>query len=278
MDKFEKIFKTRNPIIGVLHFMPLLGYEGYPGIDKILENALYDLQVLEQNGVDGVIVENNYDVPHKIKVGPETVAAMTLLTSEIIKRTRLPIGVSVLWNDYEAALSIAKVCGGKFIRIPVFVDEVETNYGQVLGSPKPVVSFQNKIDAKDILLLTDIHVKHAKILSKDSIEESAKKAIENGSGALVVTGKWTADAPNVDDLEKVRSSVGDFPIIVGSGADQENIKLLLEYVDGVIVSTSLKTGNNDQRLVNIKNYDQRIDAAKTRNFVDKFKISAKKST
>ncbi len=67
--KLDKIFKkTNNIVIGAIHFPPLLGYPDFPGLDVCLKNAIDDLRAFEKGGVDGVIIENNYDIPHKEKV------------------------------------------------------------------------------------------------------------------------------------------------------------------------------------------------------------------
>lgn len=271
MNKIKTVFKTKRPIIGAIHFMPLLGYKSYQGLGKILNAALQDLKALEEGGVDGIILENNYDTPHKIFVDPEIIACITYLTTEIVKRTKLPVGISVLWNDYKAALSIAKISGGKFIRVPVFVDDVRTQYGDVFGEANKIIEYKNKIKAKGILLFTDIHVKHAKILSKYSLEASAKKAIRKGSDGIIITGKWTGNAPKLDDLSLVRGTVGSFPIFVGSGAGLENIKDLTVYADGIIVGTSLKTGKNNIKHVNIRGEEERINKKKVIEFVLKFR-------
>lgn len=271
MNKIKTIFKTKRPIIGAIHFMPLLGYKNYQGLDKILNVALRDLKALEEGGVNGIIVENNYDVPHKIFVDPETIVCMTYLTTEIVKRTKLPVGVSVLWNDYKAALSIAKISGGKFIRVPVFVDDVKTQYGDVFGEPDKVIKYRNMIKADKIVILTDIHVKHAKLLSKFSLEESTKNAIREGSDAIIVTGAWTGDEPSLDDLKSVRTAADNFPVFIGSGATENNIEKLMQYADGVIVGTSLKTGKKNKKHVNIKGETERIDLAKVKKFVKKFR-------
>src|SRR6266568_1492996 len=81
-NTLSDIFHTKRPIIGMIHFMPLLGYPGYSDISLILNNALKDLEALEAGGVDGIMFENNYDIPHKIFVGPETVACMNYLAQE----------------------------------------------------------------------------------------------------------------------------------------------------------------------------------------------------
>ena len=264
--QLERIFNKKF-IIGALHFKPLLGYEGFTDIQDVLKTALKDLRAFENGGVDAVIVENNYDIPHRIFVGPETISAMTFLTSEIVKKSNIPIGVSVLWNDYRAALSIAKVCGAKFVRIPVFVDKVKTDFGNIYGEPDKVIEFRKKIEADDVLLFTDIQVKHAKMLEKKDIRESARQAIRLGSDALIITVKWTGEAPDLEKLRMVREAVGDFPILVGSGANKNNIKELLKYADGCIVSTSLKEDSAVRDERNVKPYNCRIDEEKVKEFI-----------
>lgn len=270
VDNLEKIFgKNKNIIIGAIHFPPLFGYPEYPGFDMALEYALQDLKAFEDGGVDAIFIENNYDTPHKIFVEKETVDLMIKLGKEIKNKTNLPLGVSVLWNDYKAALLIAKEIGGQFIRVPVFVDNVKTNYGDIFAEPKEILEYRKKIEAENIKLFTDIHVKHAELLNKNTIEESAQEAIRCGSNALIITGKWTGDAPKVDELRRVRNIVGDFPILIGSGADEDNIKNLLEYANGVIISTSLKEGEIKENEINIKTWKQRIDKNKVINLIKK---------
>jgi len=272
----KSLFKTKNPIIGMVHFPPLLGYKDFPGIDVCLQKSLKDAKTLEKGGVDAIMFENNYDIPHQEIVGPETVAIMTYLIKKISEKIKIPFGINVLWNDYKSALSITKVCGGKFVRVPVFVDSVETNYGKIFANPKKVLAFRKKIGAENVALFTDIHVKHAKMLEPKPILESAKEAVKKGSDALIITGKWTGDAPNISDLKEARETVGkDFPILIGSGATKNNIGTLLRYADGVIVGTALKTGQIEEREVNLKPWEAKISLIKTKEFVKKIRDSLK---
>lgn len=277
--KLEKIFATKRPIIGSLHFYPLLGYENFLGIDFTLEKAMVDLKAFEEGGVDAVIVENNYDLPHRVVVGHETVAIMTLLVMRLMEKTSIPMGISVLWNDYEAALSVAKVTGLKFVRVPVFVDDVRTSFGDILGQAGKVTDYRKKILADDIALFTDIQVKHATMLRPEkAIGQSANEAKQSGSDALIVTGNWTGDAPSAEDLSQVRETAGDFPIIIGSGADRDNLPLLLQFADGIIVSTSLKSGKylSPEEDRNLKSFHEVVDRQKVEQFVRAFRQEVEK--
>jgi len=268
MNKLKKIFKKdKNIIIGAIHFPPLLGYADFPGFKIALNNALKDLTAFEKGGVDGIIFENNYDIPHKTFIDSSIVASMAFLGEKIKAKTKLPLGISVLWNDYRAALSIAKTLNLQFIRIPVFVDKIKTDHGIIEGKPKKIIKYRKLLNADNVALFTDIHVKHAELLSKNSIIASAKLAIKNHSDAIIITGKWTGQSPDLDELKLLRNSIGKFPILVGSGTDKNNINSLFKYANGTIVSTSLKSGQQTKKEVNIKSYKQRISKEKVKNLV-----------
>lgn len=269
-NTLTKIFgKEKGIIIGAIHFPPLPGHSEFPGFDVAIKNALNDLRAFEDGGVDGVIFENNYDIPHREFVLSETADAMMKIGKEIKSGTTLPLGISVLWNDYKTALSIAKVLGLKFIRIPVFVDKVKTDYGIMEGRAEDIINFRKSIKAEAVAIFTDIHVKHSEIISKYNIVESAKLAIEKGSDGLIVTGKWTGDVPEIKKLREIRKSVGgEFPILCGSGVDATNVTDLFKEASGAIVSTSLKEGLNDEKEINIKPYEARIDKIKVKKLVD----------
>src|SRR3989344_5673660 len=176
-ENIENLFGSKNPIIGAVHFLPMVGYGNF-GLNEIYERARSDLQILEQGGADGIIFENNYDIPHKISVDPGTIASMGFLLGRLRQDTQLPIGVSVLWNDYRSAISIAKIAEAEFVRVPVFVDKVRTSYGHVItGDAEAITRYRELMEAQKILLFTDIHVKHAQILNPDTIEQSAKRAV-----------------------------------------------------------------------------------------------------
>ncbi len=262
----ETIFKKSNAItIGALHLPPLPGYEGFPGFEVAIKNAIFDAQALEKGGADAIIFENNYDLPHTMDVSEEVVNAMITIGIEIKANTTVPLGVSVLWNDYRAALRIAKAVGGTFIRVPVFVDKVQTAYGYTEGTPEDVIACRKELHCEHIALFTDIHVKHSEVLTGEPIIVTAKRAIAAGADALIITGKWTGDAPDVTEIKEVRDAVVDFPIFCGSGVDEKNIMKLYTYANGSIVSTSIKEDSEITHEINLKPYDVRISEEKTRN-------------
>ncbi len=259
--------KNKKIIIGSLHLPPLIGIDGHMDFEKGKKFVLKDFLAFQDGGVDAVIYENNYDIPHTEFLNIPQVVEMTRYGEVLKKISKIPLGVSTLWNDYTTSLSISSLLGMNFIRVPVFVDKVKTSYGIIEGDPKSVIDMKRLVDAKNISIFTDIHVKHAKLISKLSLVQSAKKAIKYGSNGLILTGKWTGDAPNMDQLKMLRKGVGNFPIILGSGVDIDNISDLLKYADGVIVSTSLKKNSSKGHRINIKPYENRVSKLKVKKLV-----------
>lgn len=273
---FHRIFpKKKKVVIGVIHLPPLLGYQKFPGFKITIANTLRDLAVFERGGVNGLLFENNYDQPHREFVEPSVITSMALIGNVLRSKTKLPLGVSVLWNDYRTALALAKALRLQFIRIPVFVDTVKTNFGVIEGAPKEVRLYQKTLRAEGVALLTDIHVKHAKLLSRDTLTVSAQKAMKAGADAIIITGNWTGQAPEINELKTVRSALGSFPLLIGSGVNRSNIRKLLAFADGAIVSTSVKRGGTKAGEVNVKSYTQRIDSSKVSRLVKASKEKGK---
>lgn len=240
---FRQIFfPVTRPVIGVIHLPPLLGYAEFGGMEATLALALKDLHSLQRGGVDGVIVENEYDHPHQFTVGPEIVASFTWVMQKVIEQATVPVGLEVLLNDWQASLAIAKACGAAFVRLDFFVDKVRVRDRVIEPAPVEVAAYRRKIQAEHVALLTDIQVKYCELLEEKSLAVSAQQAVAGGAAAVIVTGTATGDMPVLADLRETREAVGDFPVLVGSGTTPANVGELMQYADGVIVGTALKSG------------------------------------
>lgn len=246
MTRFERLFASKKTLVGVIHLPPLPGYPASPGIEKIIEKALRDLEALEAGPVDGVLVENEEDRPHRVEAGRETIAAMTRVARELVSAARkTEIGVEILLNDPEASLAAAAMAGASFIRTDYFVDPMERpeHGGPMRIDPEGLLRYRRSLGADAILILADVQVKYARMLVDRSLAESARLAREAGADAVVVTGTKTGEPPSVAELEGARQGAGEIPILVGSGLSSSNAATLLQVADGAIVGTSLKRGD-----------------------------------
>jgi membrane complex biogenesis BtpA family protein len=241
----REIFKVDKPIIGVVHLPPLPGSPKHTlPIEKILERALKDAKTYSDGGIDGIIIENFGDVPfYPDKVGPETIAAMTHVASRVEDAIDIPIGIQVLRNDAEASLSIAKIVGGKFIRINILCEAMVTDQGIIQPRAYDIQRFRKFIGAENIKIFADVHVKHAAPLAERDIGDSAEDLVYRSlADAIIVTGVLTGKQTDIRKVEKIKSrkSLANVPVLVGGGVHRGNVEEYLPFCDGIIIGTSLK--------------------------------------
>lgn len=242
------IFADRKAVIGMVHFLPLIGSPKYAGsVKEIIDRAVRDAKTLETAGFDGIIVENYGDVPfYPDNVPVETIACMTRVASEVITATSLPVGVNVLRNDARAALAIAASVGAEFIRTNVHVGVTTSEQGFLFGKAHKVLRYRSTLKSK-CLIFADVSVKHSYPLVEQSVDDLVKDVSERGlADAVIVTGQRIGAGIDIKFLEKVAEKT-DRPVFVGSGVTSENIAAILAIADGVIVGTSLK---NESKTVN----------------------------
>jgi len=103
MQNFTELFGTDKPITGMVHLIPLPGSPAYEGWDMsvIIEHALRDLKALVEGGVDGIIVENMWDLPYysdASRIPPEEIATLAVVAAEVIKEVPVPAGITVIHN------------------------------------------------------------------------------------------------------------------------------------------------------------------------------------
>ena len=195
---------------------------------------------LKGGGIDGILVENFWDLPYrKVPDDPETVAAMALAVKEIVKTMGLPVGVNMLRNGGVQALCIVHVTGARFIRVNMLTEAFVTDQGIVEGIAAELLRKKRHLNS-DVRILADVHVKYAKPLYERPITLSAKELIERGSAdAIIVSGARTGEPPNLETLKAVKGAV-DVPVFVGSGLNLENVESYLSVADGAIVGTYFK--------------------------------------
>lgn len=233
--------KKKNILIGMIHLPPLLSLRGFEGIKKTTEKALRDLSVLESAGFDGALIENENDKPHTEFANQAQIASFTVVAHTVCARAKIPVGVQMMLNDWKSSFSIAKVVGAKFTRLDVFVDDVTSRWGALHPNPREIIQYKNQI-FPELLLLTDIQVKHKTMITYRPLAASARQALAHGSDGLIITGKATGVETPITKIREIRAAFPHASIFVGAGIRKENICEQLSVANGAIVGTSIKTG------------------------------------
>lgn len=237
-------------LIGVIHLPPLPGAPLAAGLAPLEAltragtRAVKEAQELEKAGFEGLILENFGDVPFGKTVGPETVAAMSLLATAVRETVRIPVGVNVLRNDARAALAIATMSGCEFIRVNVLSGVAATDQGWIEGQAAELLRERARLQSP-VRILADVLVKHARTLSSDQLDLAMEETfLRAGADALIVTGATTGRA--VDDLRvQDAATVGRrlrAPVFLGSGVRAEGAAAVKRQGLGVIVGSDLRRG------------------------------------
>jgi membrane complex biogenesis BtpA family protein len=219
---FAAVLRER-PLIGMVHLPPLPGSpRGRQTLDEVLAVALDEARILEESGMDGLIVENVGDTPFfRESVPAITVAAMAVIVREVREQTGLTVGVNLLRNACTEALSIASIVGADFIRCNVVIGAYVTDQGIIQGCAAELARLRRSLD-RDVAVLGDVHVKHAAPLFDLPIEDAAADLAERGGvDAVIVSGSRSPDPPSMERVERVRGAV-QLPVLIGSGISLDN--------------------------------------------------------
>lgn len=225
-----------KPIFGMIH-MPALptAPKNALSVDQLIDFALAEAQKLERAGLDAAIVENVGDAPFfRDAVPPATVAAMAVIVREVKRATTMKVGVNMLRNAWEAALSVAYVAGADFIRCNVVIGAYVTDQGIIQGAAAELARLRASLDRR-VLVFGDVHVKHAHPLYDVPIEDAAKDLAERGGvDAVIVSGRRSPDPPTFDTVRLVAGSV-KLPVLIGSGVGLDNVVDFYRLSGGVLL-------------------------------------------
>jgi membrane complex biogenesis BtpA family protein len=238
----KQIFKTANPIIGVVHLLPLPTSPRWGGsLKSVIDRAEQEATALASGGVDGIMVENFFDAPFpKEQVDPAVVSAMSLVVQRLMHLVTLPIGINVLRNDAHSAMAIATCVQAHFIRVNVLTGVMATDQGLIEGQAHQLLRYRRELGS-DVKILADVLVKHARPLGAPNLTTAVQETIERGLADGVILSGWaTGSPPSLEDLELASAAANGTPVFIGSGANWDNIPQLIQAADGVIVSSSLK--------------------------------------
>lgn len=180
-DIIHSLFGVPRALIGVIHAQALPGTPASrDGVSAIAKAAAAEAEIYAAAGFHGLILENTNDRPYLkgAAIGPEIVAAMSLIGAEIRRASPLPLGIQVLAGANRAAIAVAHACGAAFVRVEGFVFAHVADEGIIESSAGDLLRYRRAIGADDVLVFADIKKKHSAhaITADVDIAETAKAA------------------------------------------------------------------------------------------------------
>ena len=266
LKSLREMFGVEKPIIGMVHLWPLPGAPGYTGygMETIVERALRDAKALVEGGVDGLIVENMWDLPYYVgrDVPPETIAAQAVAAREVVKAVDVPVGVNVIHNGGRVTLAIAVAAGADFIRVCLLTGARVWDTGELdRGCAAELLRARKSLGAEHIKIFADVDKKHSVPFPGIDLATHIEWTEFYLADALIVSGKMTGAAPELEKVKRAKE-VAHRPVLLGSGTTAENIAQFLRYADGAIVGTALKVDGIAENPVDVERVKRYMEAAR----------------
>jgi membrane complex biogenesis BtpA family protein len=266
LDSLRDLFGVEKPIIGMVHLWPLPGAPGYASydMDTVLGHARRDAEALIEGGVDGLIVENMWDLPYYVgtDVQLESVTAQAVVARAIVEMVDVPVGVNVIHNGWQAELAIAVAAGLDFIRVCILTGARLWDTGDLdHGCAADLLRRRKELGAEHLKLFADVDKKHSIPFPGLDLETHIEWTEFYRADALIISGRMTGDAPPLEKVRKARE-LATRPILMGSGTTAGNIADFLQYADGAIVGSSLKMEGIAQNPVDVERVRRYMAAVK----------------
>ena len=211
--------KFNKSIFGMIHLY---------GTDP-LERALEEIKIYQEEGVQGVIVENYHG---------STDDVIDVLHN--LKDVKIEIGINILPNEYDLAFELADKYGS-FIQMDYISGRYERNTYLDIDH---YMSYRNKYP--NVSVLGGVWPKYYIPTKGSDLKEDLTKA-KLLCDAIVVTGSGTGKETPLDKIKTFREIIGDFPLIIVAGVTSDNIEQL-KIANGAIIGRYFKGGNTTSKV------------------------------
>lgn len=263
------LFLQPKPVIGVIHVGALPGTPNNTHtVSELVTSAKREAKLYRESGVDGIAIENMHDVPYlRGEVGPEIVAAMTAIATEV--KTDLPVGIQILAGANIEAMAVAHAAGLDFIRAEGYAYAHVADEGLIQASAAQLLRYRRMIGAERVQVWADVKKKHSAhaITADVSLGATAHTVEFMSADCVIVTGSVTGEPPSTADVKEAKAHCR-LPVILGSGISADNITEFYSEADGFIVGTAFKVDGN---------WSNTIDPSRVARFmtlVDKLRTTA----
>jgi membrane complex biogenesis BtpA family protein len=237
------LFSRSKPVVGVIHVGALPGTpRNTQTVAELVMSAKLEAKIYTESGVDAVYIENMHDVPYlPSEVGPEIVAAMTAIGSEVKSESGLPVGIQILAGANVEAMAVAHAAGLDFIRAEGYAYAHVADEGLIQASAAKLLRYRRLIGATHVQVWADVKKKHSAhaITADVSLGTTAHTVEFMGADCVIVTGNVTGEAPRVTDVQEAKTHC-HLPVFLGSGISEGNINEFYHEADGFIVGSSFK--------------------------------------
>ena len=268
MEKARNL--PRKFLAAMIAVLPLPGSPLYESDDqRIIDQALADLDIYKKAGVDSILLENDHDLPYiQPPLDERGIALMTEISKEARKSFNGPIGIQMLEAANITSLEIAAEADLDYIRVEAFVFAHVGGSGVINGSGGKILRRRKELKAEHIKVFADVkkkHGSHSLTIDLDIKDEIVQAEFFLADG-VIVTGQFTGLNPDKNDLIKAKNATV-LPVLIGSGMNANNITEYMPLADGFIVGSYFRKDGK---------FLEKLEPERLNRFMEQF-VSSRKS-
>ena len=263
----DDLFGTQKPIISMLHLDPLPGsprYSSDSSVSQVVEHAKRDLAALQEGGVDGIIVSNEFDLPYQRHMSYVTPATLAFVVGQLKSELSVPYGVDAI-SDGLACLELAAACEARFIR-GTFSGVYVGDGGLYDNDFSMLQRRRVELHLDDLKMLYFINPESDRNLDTRPLADIAASTIfkVHPDGLCVSANAAGADV-DTDLIASVKAKNPEVAVLVNTGCRPDTIADKLSVCDAAVVGTYFKTDGKleDEHLRNV-----RVDIKRVQVFMD----------
>ena len=262
-----KLFGVKKPIIAMLHLDPLPGDPRWrygDTMESVVQHALADLKALQDGGVDGILISNEFSLPYQRHMNFVTPAAMAYVVGRLREHIRVPFGVDCI-SDGEATIELAAAVGAAFVR-GTFCGVYVGDGGFYNNDFSALLRRKAALHLNNLKMLYFINPESDRNLDTRPLVDIAKSTIFKAHpDGLCISAN--AAGQDVDDslIESVKQANPEVVVLCNTGCRPDTIARKLRCGDAAVVGTYFKEGGKleNQQLENL-----RVDVNRVREFMD----------
>ena len=239
----KELFGVDKPVIALLHLDALPGDPLYEGnLKTVLRHASEDLNALQDGGVDGILIANEFSGPFTSQTEYVTVGTMGRIIGELIKEISVPYGVNVTMGPL-ATLELAAATEAKFCR-SAFAGAFTGNYGLYISGDAKIIRRKKELGLDDLRLLYKCNPEgDAYLGDRDWVAVIASIAAGGWADGLCVSGSTAGNEASSDLLREAKKVSRGVPVFCNTGCNINNVREKLAIADGTCMGTGFKKDN-----------------------------------
>lgn len=222
MIDFADIFPTPKSVIGVIH---LKG----SGDQDIKDRARREIDLYVSGGLNGIIFEDYFGSYPYLEWALDYASHSAL---------PVPYGVNCL-NFDSLCFRLAREYACDFLQLDSVVGHVKPRDEASLDA-----FFSVERPSCKALVMGGVRFKYQPVLSEHTVEEDLLTA-RRRCDAVCVTGDGTGMQAPLEKIRSFRNALGDFPLVICSGLNDENCAEQLRIADAAVVGSFFKDTGKD---------------------------------